>query len=296
MNGMPQHSFPPEEAEDINDTPTMQEYKKLKRVMRIMIKFYEDGSSAKLDQAEAMEYELQKVETDLRMVDAQFEALKPFPVHPKRTEYEKELLEERENLVRTRDRFKVKAEDFRKLYEWSLGIVDVTKWLFSGLDDYCVNHLKMDLDVTPTPLTKPSLEQFNKYKEGLNEVTYNLEESSDFFHASIDGRLRKYHQIEKDIVEAQLKAIEEFPPMNPRKAHIEEELTKDLEFVKDNMKETPEAMAKRTRMLSMHKDFLSVLKWYREKVSQWGREYGIAEKEISDEHKFAPNVQFMRNL
>lgn len=53
--------FGPEETDDINDTPTVLEYKRLRRVMRIMIKFYEDGSQNKSDQADDVAFELQKV-------------------------------------------------------------------------------------------------------------------------------------------------------------------------------------------------------------------------------------------
>jgi len=258
--------FGPDETDDINDTPTVLEYKKLKRVMRIMIKFYEDGSQGKSDQAEDMEYELQKVEADLKMVEAQLEALKPFPIHPKRTAYETELVEEKEALVRTRDKFKAKVAEFRGLHVWSLGIVDATRWLALGLDDYCVNHLKMDINVKPTPLERPSAELYRKYKKGLDEITENLHESQYFFQASLDGRLKKYHQIEKDIIEAQLKVIKEFPPVNPRQQHIEQELNKDLEFVTENMKESPSGTAKRERMLSMHRDFVTVLQWFKDKT------------------------------
>jgi len=272
-------AFGPDETDDINDTPTVLEYKKLKRVMRIMIKFYEDGSQAKLDQAEDMEYELQKVEADLKMVQAQLEALKPFPIHPKRTAYETELVEEEEALVRTRDKFRTKVAELRGLHVWSLGIVDATKWLALGLDDYCVNHLKMDLDVKPVPLERPSAELYRKYKKGLDEITENLHESQDFFQASLDGRLKKYHQIEKDIIEAQLKVIAEFPPVNPRQQHVEEELKKDLEFVSENMKESPSGTAKRERMLSMHKDFVTVLVWFKDKLADFATELGITDED-----------------
>lgn len=89
-----------------------------------------------------------------------------------------------------------------------------------------------------------------RFQQGLEEVHLNLSESQDFFQASLDGRLRKYHQIEKvliakkctliyaffqDIIEAQLKALEEFPPVNPRKQQWDEELQKDLDFVSDSI-------------------------------------------------------------
>jgi len=269
--------FGPDETDDINDTPTVLEYKKLKRVMRIMIKFYEDGSQAKLDQADDQDYELQKVEADLKMVEAQLAALKPFPIHPKRTEYETELIEERDALIRTRDKFIAKVKELRSLHVWSLGIVDATRWLALGLDDYCVNHLKMDLNIKPIPLEKPTPEQYRKYKKGLEEIFENLHESQDFFQASLDGRLKKYHQIEKEIIEAQLKVLAEFPPINPRQQSVEEELKKDLEFVSENMKESPSGTAKRERMLSMHKDFVTVLGWFRTKLDDFATELGITE-------------------
>jgi hypothetical protein len=292
--------FGPDETDDTNDTPTVLEYKKLKRVMRIMIKFYEDGSQAKLDQAEDTDYELQKVETDLKMVEAQIEALKPFPIHPKRTEYEAELVEERGALINARNKFQARVKEFRGLYVWSLGIVDATKWLAQGLDDYCVNHLKLDLTIKPEPLEKPSAELYKKYKKGLDEITENLHESQDFFQASLDGRLRKYHQIEKDIIEAQLKVLAEFPPINPRQQHIEQELKKDLDFVTENMKESPAGNARKERMLSMHKDFVTVLSWFKNKLSDFAAELGITEEDgalVVDESSTKPTnkqVEFIQ--
>lgn len=282
MEGSAPHGMPgmfgPEETDAIDDTPTVLEYKRLRRVMRIMIKFYEDGSTNKADQADDVQFELNKVEADLKMVEAQLEALKPFPSHPKKTAYETELVEEKENLVKMRNKFTAKVTELRGLHEWSLGIVDATKWLAAGLDDYCVNHLKLDVpNVKAIPLQKPTAELYKKYKKGLDEITENLQESQDFFAASLDGRLRKYHQIEKDIIEAQIKAIAEFPPMNPRQQHIAEELQKDLDYVTENMKESPSGNSKRERMLSMHKDFVTVLHWFKDKLADFAQELGIAQ-------------------
>lgn len=47
------------------------------------------------------------------MVEAQLEALKAFPSHPKKASYETELVEEKENLVKMRDRFKNKMTELR---------------------------------------------------------------------------------------------------------------------------------------------------------------------------------------
>jgi len=290
----------PDLADDVNDTPTITEYKKLKRVMRIMTKFYEDGSLAKLDQAQDTEEQVQKVRTDLKMVNAQLDSLRTFPKHPKRKTYETELVEEKEKLEKLNTTFTAKAEEFRKLYEWSNGIVEVTKWLALGLDDYCVNHLKMDLGIVPEPLPRPTKETYQKYKEGFQEIHFNLEESQDFFKASLDGRLRRYHQIEKELIEAQLKAIEDFPPINARKAYWQEELQKDLDFVIENMKETPQSTGKRGRMLDMHRDFVSTLTWFQNKLDTFAKELGIEESpsKPSDvkSHPSSAQVEFIQNM
>jgi len=298
MDSGPQHGamFGPEDAENPNDTPTVAEYKKLKRVMKIMIKFYEDGSNAKLDQAKDMAYELQKVETDLKMVEKQLEVIKTFPIHPKRAEYEKELTEEHEKLKKTQENFTANVKQFYNLYNWSLGIVDVCNWLAAGLDDYCVNHLKMDLDIIPKPLARPTKETFDKYKQGLEEVHLNLTESQDFFQASLDGRLKKYHEIEKEIIEAQIKALADFPPMNERKTHWDAELEKDLEFVKENMKETPQSTHKRERMLTMHRDFVDTLSWFKSKLDSFAVELGIEEVKSNGtaHHPANEKVEFIK--
>jgi len=291
--------FGPELAENPDDTPTIAEYKKLKRVMRIMTKFYEDGSAAKLDQAQDAEEELHKVETDLKMLNAQLDSLRTFPKHPKRRAYETELHEEKEKLEKLRANLTAKSEEFRKLYEWSNGIVDVTKWLALGLDDYCVNHLKMDLDIVPKPLPTPTKETYLKYKEGFQEIHFNLEESQDFFMASLDGRLRRYHTIEKELIEAQLAAIASFPPMNPRKAYWEEELQKDLEFVIENMKESPQSTSKRGKMLDMHKDFVNTLTWFQSKLAGFAKELGIVESDEKKDFKAHPSnaqVEFIQSM
>ncbi|KAM9984202.1 hypothetical protein ACTFIZ_003890 [Dictyostelium cf. discoideum] len=293
--------LPADDIDYINDTPTIQEYKKLKRVMKIMTNFYVGGSATKLQQAEYFEEELKKVTTDQNMIEAQLNAMKKFPIHPKRREYEEELQEENDKLVSMKKKFSNKAEEYRKLYVWSNGIVQVTKWLEDGLDDYCVNHLKMDLGFEVTPNEPLSKEKYNAYKEGLDEITYNLQESQDFFSASLDGRLRQYHRMEKEIIEAQIEAVKTFPEDNPRRSHIIAELEQDLEYVSKNMVEDPSAMAKRVRMLEMHSDFFKVLRWYREKMKALGDEYGIVDSDKRTEEEkiksaMSTQVEFMTNF
>ncbi|GAM17106.1 hypothetical protein SAMD00019534_002810, partial [Acytostelium subglobosum LB1] len=295
------HGTVPDDIDYINDTPTVQEYKKLKRVMKIMVKFYEGGSATKLQQAEHFESELKKVTDDEAMVLAQLESLKTFPLHPKRREYEEELTEEIEKLQSHKKKFAVKADEFRRLHVWSNGIVDVTKWLEEGLDDYCVNHLKMDLGITVTAPEKLTREQYIYFKEGLDEITYNLQESQDFFCASLDGRLRQYHGIEKSMIEAQIETVKKFDAENPRQQHIVAELEADLQYVITNMTEDPSSLAKRKRMLEMHSDFFKVLRWYKDKMKVLGDEYGIVDQDKrSEEEKIksamSTQVEFMSNL
>jgi len=97
-------------------------------------------------------------------------------------------------------------------------------------------------------------------------VTYNLQESQDFFEASLDGRLSKYHQIEKELIEAQLGILKKFPAEDPRRLHVETELKADLEFVSGNMADNPKVRSHRERMQCMHQDFFSLLKWQRKKI------------------------------
>eukprot|EP01133_Synstelium_polycarpum_P012210 gene12210-14298_t len=295
------HGNVPDDIDYINDTPTVQEYKKLKRVMKIMVRFYEGGSATKLQQAEHFEAELKKVTDDEEMIDAQLASLATFPLHPKRREYEEELSEEKERLTLMKRKFVNKADEYRKLNVWSNGIVDVTRWLEAGLDDYCVNHLHMDLGITvvkPEELTK---EQYTYFKEGLDEITYNLQESQDFFSASLDGRLRQYHQIEKDMVLAQIEVMKRFNTELPRQQHVAEELEADLQYVITNMVEDPSSIAKRKRMLEMHSDFFKVLRWYKDKMKLLGDEYGIVDTDKRTEEEkiksaMSSQVEFMSNL
>ncbi|KAF2069104.1 hypothetical protein CYY_009576 [Polysphondylium violaceum] len=291
----------PDDIDYINDTPTIQEYKKLKRVMKIMTNFYVGGTSTKLEQAEFNEESVAKITENEEMIQAQLDSLKTFPIHPKRREYETELNEEKERLAFEKKKYVNKAAEFRSLYEWSGGIVKVTKWLEDGLDDYCVNHLKMDLGFEVTPRPQLSREEYSSFKQGLDEITYNLQESQDFFSASLDGRLRQYHTIEKNLILAQIETVTKFPEENPRRAQILFELEQDLEYVSKNMVEDPASMAKRKKMLEMHSDFFKVLRWYREKMKALGDEYGIVDPDKrSDEEKIksamSSQVDFMANL
>jgi len=141
--------------------------------------------------------------------------------------------------------------------------VQTMNWLEANLKHYANQELKTEFKVEPITL---NVEDYLKYRRGLDEVTYNLQESQDFFEASLDGRLQKFHQLEKCMIEAQLQAVQAYPQDNARRQYIEGELLKDLEFVKLNMEENPKVHRHRVRMQEMHKDFFSILKWQRRKL------------------------------
>lgn len=233
--------------------------------MAMITKFYQTGSEGKRANYDSMTEELKKLEADLGMVQSQIDALntKPyFTSHPKRKDYFRDLSEEKENLLKQKQGFEEKQKEFFELSEWSKGIVQVCEWLETSLDHYCLEKLPElpdKIKETMKPIEPITQEQAKLFAKGLDEVVYNLRESQDFFAASLDGRLNKYHNIEKEIIEEQLKAIRTFPEDNPRRLFVEAELEKDLEYVNSNMQENPEVIGRREKMLKSHHEFYHVL-------------------------------------
>jgi hypothetical protein len=75
--------------EDFNAKPSMQEYQKLKRIMKVMVRFYQKGTENKKGQIESITEELNKLNLDKQMIEEQLEVLQQFPpFHPKKIEYE----------------------------------------------------------------------------------------------------------------------------------------------------------------------------------------------------------------
>jgi len=255
---------------DENDTPSVSEYKRLRRVMSMITKFYKDGSDMKKSNWETMSTELAKLEVDKQMCQNQLDALNvpQFRGHPKQKEYKKSLEEELQGLKTQKENLEKKQKDHFDLFQWSKSIVKVCLWLELNLDDYATK--KMDLpdkflqNVKPVPELTP--EEIEDFKKGLDEITYNLHESQDFFQASVDGRLNKYHNIEKQLIEAQLEVMKKYPEENPRRQFIQDELQRDLEYVQGNMQETPESIRRKQKMLQSHQEYLQVLKFHREKL------------------------------
>lgn len=112
-----------------------------------------------------------------------------------------------DELNRVRAKYQKQADGFNDLHEWGLKIVETMNWLEGNLKHYANQKLNTDFDVTDIRLTP---EKYKLYKAGLAEVTYNLQESQDFFDASLDGRLHLYHEMERDMIKAQIEVCSLF--------------------------------------------------------------------------------------
>lgn len=267
-----------------------EELRKLKRVMATITKFYVDGTELKRSQMEHVEKQIAAMESDLLMIEAQLEALRAephFKDHPKQKTYLSSLEVEITALTEQRAQFLAKRVELKGFWEWSQVIVKVCGWLETCMEQYA----REELGIAPKHEDGPSSTSSSasnpdsgaihgganlpelsdaecvEYGKGLDEITYNLQESQDFFRASIDGRLHKYHSYEKDIIEAQLAAIRKFPEESARRQYIESELLQDLEYVDANMKDDPATMRRREKMLQAHSDYFKVLKFYKERLA-----------------------------
>lgn len=241
--------------------------------MGMITNFYRNGSEMKRQNHEDITQEIAKLEFDQKMVQDQLAALEKkslFKRHPKLKEYERNLKDELEGLMKQKEGFLEKQKNFLELSEWSKTIVKVCEWLELNMDDYCVNTLKLPLTIKVKPVPKLSEEESKTYSKGLSEITYNLNESQDFFQASLDGRLNKYHNIEKQIIEAQIEALQKYPEDNARRIFVEAELRKDLEYVLSNSQENPQSTKRREKMLLAHNEFFKVLTFHKDKLKALG--------------------------
>lgn len=193
--------------------------------------------------------------------------------HPRVAEYRDRLESERETLTKLVPKFERLAKEHRLLSEWADGIVRAMEWLETNMDEYCDSELGLKTGGVAArvrrkkkiePLTPEQAEEFRK---GLQEVTYNLQESQDFFDASLDGRLVKYLEIEKNAIEAQLEAIRRFPEHLDRRRIVEAELMADLESVKDSLAVDA---SRNEHMVALHSDFWRILLWQRETLQSMG--------------------------
>eukprot|EP01091_Cochliopodium_minus_P012260 TRINITY_DN3681_c0_g1_i1.p1 TRINITY_DN3681_c0_g1~~TRINITY_DN3681_c0_g1_i1.p1 ORF type:complete len:353 (-),score=128.24 TRINITY_DN3681_c0_g1_i1:118-1176(-) len=279
-----------EELSKIGKTPSVTEYKKLKKVMSSITSFYANGSSKKKANYDFVKDALERLEIDLNMVNDQLKVLDNplYKGHPKLKTFMNDLNEEKDSLESKREILKHKLENYKDLYKWSKKINEVCQWLESNLADYVSDKIpelkgKIRYNKMP-PLTK---EQIKIYSKGLDEIKHNLEESRDFFQAAVDGRLQKFHEIEKRIINAQLEVLKKYDEENPRRVYIEQELTKDLEYVSNNSKDEPQTKERRTKMLVLHKNYLHVLKYHTDKLNVLN---DIQENEKTYDPKFSYDV------
>jgi hypothetical protein len=250
--------------EDFDETPSIKEFKRLKRVMNVMVGFYVRGSEGKKEQRAKSEEELSKIIACEGMIHTQLEDLKNFPgYHPKRIYYEEELNYELKAMATQKEKIEKEFLKFEDLFQWSLGIVETMLFLEKNLASYANDVLETNFEIEEI---KVSVSDYLKFKKGLEEICFNLQESMDFFDASLDGRLEKYHEIEKEMIINQLRIVGSYPEDNPRRQHVLDELHKDLEFVMKTMVVDDNVTRRRERMRKLHHDFFAVLKWQREKI------------------------------
>lgn len=288
-----QTEAPKVELEEIEESPSVAEYKRLKKVMAQITKFYRDGSELKHKNTISVKEQIAKLEVDEKMAKAQLDVLdsKPsFKIHPKAKEYRRPLLQELEGLAKQKAEFTSKLAEFEGLYEWSKTIVQICEWLEANLDDYCSKKLDLPANVLGNiqPPRELTPEEAKSYSRGLDEIVYNLQESQDFFAASVDGRLEKYHTIERELIEAQLEALKAFPENSDRRLYIQSELEKDLDYVIGNMAVSPEVEKRRHKMLKSHQEYLQVLRYQREKLN-------ALNVDLSEERKFDSRFDLYRD-
>jgi hypothetical protein len=259
-----------------NEIPSVAEYKKLRRITKMITGFYKNGTNTKKEQYENSCKDLDRVNADIDQSLKQTEALEKnfdrFNGHLKYKEYLQELKEERENLEAQRAEIVKTQQRYKSLWLWSTEIVKICEWLELNLDDYCTKNMDLPPYLKNRQIPEvPSLdqEQIKHYSKGLDEISHNLNESRDFFQASVDGRLDKYKLLEKQIIEVQLEAIRQSPAEdNPRRDYMEGELLEDLKSIDEQLvsAELEATKHRREKMLKLHIDFLNVLRFFREKL------------------------------
>jgi hypothetical protein len=250
------------------DRLTEGSYKKLRKVMTQITQFYENGTNLKRTHYEQMGAEIAKLDVDREMCERQLQALESTPAireHPKAKTYRERLLAEKERFGDQRSAFEKKQKEFYDLWQWSTVIVKVCHWLLNSLDAHCKEKLGINIEVEALPPLSPA--DVEAYSKGLDEISYNLQESQDFFKASVDGRLQQYHEVERAVIACQMEVLGVYPVENARRMHWEGELNEDLEYVNGLLSDDVEKTSRRQKMLTNHAAFLAVLKYHKEKLS-----------------------------
>lgn len=274
-----------------DETPSVQEYKKIRKYTKMITAFYAAGADTKKEQVADWDRDINNITIDIEMAQKQLEALntlEQYQGHLKIKEYLEFVNNDIERLTEKKEDYIQKSNVMRDTLEWSKGVVKVCYWLEANLDDYCRKTIQGLPDEILAQMTSPdkieteieSKEQAADYARKLDEIVHNLNESRDFFEASVDGRLDKYQEIEREIILNQLKVIRAYPKDNERRQYVESELLADLAHVEESLQDAKGGLKRRQDMLDMHLEFLNVLTYYRNKMKVLGEVSDLTEKEF----------------
>lgn len=268
------------EIEDFSNLePNEKEYRILKRTMGTIKKFYLDGTKAKKSQYDYATEQIEKLQKDIDMCKAQLQAFsdKPsFKAHLKQKEYKKLLDEDLQHLNKQLKEREEQQKEYKDLYEWSQQINKIQEWLEANLEEYCVTHLELkgrENLKKPAELTR---EEKNIYSRGLDEIMNNLNESHDFFQASVDGRLLEFQYMELEIIQAQLEVLKKFPEDSTRREYFQDIFEKDLKYIQQRIESGEDKVEekRREKMLKMHTEFLKLLRFFRFKWNLLNEDIG----------------------
>lgn len=238
--------------------------------MSSITSFYENGTKKKYENYLQMCSNIDELDKDFNAAKAQRDALdsKPaFKGHPKVLQYREFLDKELESFAEKKKSMEKKKKEFFDLHQWSGVINEVCRWLETNLDAYALEvipDLKGKIEVKE--VVQLSSEQVKIYSKGLDEISYNLKESQDFFQAGVDGRMKLYHDIEQEIISSQIQALKQVAPDSARSVLLMEELDQDLQFAKSHDDESEETLKRRQKMLRNHRAYLKVLLYHTEKL------------------------------
>jgi hypothetical protein len=271
--------FAEPEFEDLtNLSPGEKEYRQLKRTMATIKKFYLDGTLAKKAQYDEAATQITKLGNDIQMCKDQMAALSTKPTyksHLKQKEYTTLLDEDYAHLEKQNKERSEQAQEYKDLWTWSQEINKICEWLEANLEEYCVKNLELEVKEFQEPIVLSHDEKV-VYSKGLDEIMNNLNESHDFFQASVDGRLLEFQYMEAEIIQAQLDVLKKYPEDNGRRSYFESILQKDLDYCQSRIQSgnDPVEEKKRAKVLKMHTEFLKLLRFFRFKWNLLNEEIG----------------------
>lgn len=213
---------------------------------------------------------LEMLEVDLNACKAQLSALDSNPAfkgHPKTIQYRDFLNGELDMFTKKKESMEKKKKEFYDLHVWSGVINQVCSWLEDNLDAYALEVIpELQGKLHPRPVRELTPDEVRQYSKGLDEISYNLKESQDFFQAAVDGRLKIFHDIEKLIVQTQMDTLRAVAPDSQRTAILLEEFQQDYDYVASNDDTSEESLKRKEKMLRNHRAYLKVLRYHTDKL------------------------------